>query len=76
MSEDLISDNFVDNVDKILIRRVLLAIKISLVLFILYAILQLLQWYIFFQKSTLVAGKSIAIIYYNAPALVSALILI
>jgi len=51
MIEDLISNNFVDNVDKSIIRKVILVIKILLSLSIFYTILELVEWYPYLFKN-------------------------
>lgn len=51
MSEDLISNNFADNVDKTIVRKVILVIKILLILSIVYSGLELLEWYPYLFKN-------------------------
>lgn len=50
MSEDLISDNFADNVDKAMIKKVIVVIKILLILSIVYSCLELSEWYPYLFK--------------------------
>ena len=50
MSEDLISDNFADNVDKAMIRKVIVVIKILLILSIVCSCLELSEWYPYLFK--------------------------
>jgi hypothetical protein len=51
MIEDLISNNFVDNVDKSIIRKVILVVKILISLSIVYTILELVEWYPYLSKN-------------------------
>ncbi len=50
MSEDLISNNFVDTIDKRVIKKYLLVLKILLSLAVIYSCLELAQWYFFLDK--------------------------
>jgi hypothetical protein len=51
MDEDLISDNFSDSVDKTMVRKVIVVIKILLILSIVYSCLELLEWYPYLFKN-------------------------
>jgi len=45
MSEDLISNNFIDNVNKTIIKKTFVLSKVVLIFTIVYAVLELLNWY-------------------------------
>lgn len=47
MSEDLLSDNFADNINRAIVRRNFMITKLLLILGILWALLMLLDWYRF-----------------------------
>jgi hypothetical protein len=51
MPEDLISNNFVDNVNRSVIKKTFTITKSILILVIIYAVLELLYWYIAVSNS-------------------------
>ncbi len=51
MPEDLISNNFVENVNRTVIKKTFILTKSILALVIIYSTLELLEWYIFISKS-------------------------
>ena len=51
MSEDLISNNFVDNINRTIIKRTIRVSKAVLILTILYAIAELVVWYTLIARS-------------------------
>jgi hypothetical protein len=55
MDEHLIKDDFVDNVDKNMLSKMLKVVKVVLMLFICYAVIDLLQWFSILQTN--VIGK-------------------
>jgi hypothetical protein len=51
MAEDLISNHFVDNINKVVIKKTFRLTKLILNLVIVYTILDLIDWYIAISKS-------------------------
>jgi hypothetical protein len=51
MNDDLISNNFADNINKSLVKKGLAFTKTLLNLVIIYSILNLLDWYLFVSRS-------------------------
>ena len=51
MNEDLITNSFIDHVDKTIIQKVVTTIRIGLFLYIVYGFFHLLQWYPFLKSS-------------------------
>jgi hypothetical protein len=51
MNEDLITNNFIDSVDRRLLKKILTLAKVVITLNIIYSILLLIDWYLFINKS-------------------------
>ncbi len=49
MNEDLISNNFVDNINRAIVRRNFIISKILLVLCMLWSVILLIDWYMFLK---------------------------
>ena len=56
MSVDLLSYNFIENIDTVLIRRVINGIKVFLFLSVIYSLVELWQWYFYLQQEKLPAA--------------------
>jgi hypothetical protein len=68
MSEDLISDNFVENIDRAIIKRNILLSKTALILGSLYTLINILSWYSELLKlHTLPKGRLLFFFYTIAP---------
>ena len=69
MSEDLISNNFIDNVDRAIVKRNVILSKIALSLSILYVLVRLFDWYIIFKELdiSLIKGASLIFAYKIMP---------
>ncbi len=76
MSEDFISNNFVDRIDRKLIKRYIKVLNALLILIIAYSFLQLLEWF-FFLKNKIVPDANLAekYNYYIAPFILMSVIL-
>ena len=69
MNEDLISNDFVDNVDRAIVKRNVILSKIALSLSILYILVRLFDWYIIFKELdiSLIKGASLIFAYKIMP---------
>ena len=45
MNEDLLANNFVDNVDKLLLKKTFLLSKLILIIVMAYAVIEIVSWY-------------------------------
>jgi hypothetical protein len=58
MNSDLISNNYVDHIDKVKIRRIIKMLQVALILSCTYAAFALVEWYAIFAKPPLQTGSS------------------
>jgi hypothetical protein len=59
MSEDLISDNFIETIDRALLKRYLKILKILLILSFIYYSFELLQWFFYLKNNKSFSTNSI-----------------
>lgn len=61
VDEHLIKDDFTENIDKTIVSKALKVVKVILILFVCYAVLDLLQWFSILQTNVIsqkVSGRA------------------
>lgn len=76
MDDNLLQDEFADNIDKTVINKALTVIKVILILFICYSIIDLLQWYTVLQTNVTAQKNSPDTNFYIGGAIVSVFIIL
>jgi hypothetical protein len=71
MNQDLISNSFVDNLNRVAVKRNVVLSAICLGLYIVYTILHLLSWYFFIKKTDweLIDTPKLIFTFYISPAI-------